>query len=151
MLSSSPVIHQGAVTLVCIALCAPIFTSASETVFICPKEYSSSSLHVTRERDGWISTLPPTFILNSAGIMEGPVEERGILKPEPQTFKDRYEEIYVGLGGHPTYETWVWCAYGVGNDIMLVKPLAQAIKRCVVTYRPSRVPKQFKVDRISCT
>lgn len=124
---------------------------SKETVIHCPTEYPDDSVKLISPPSGWAALLNAPLLLHDAGVMEGPMDVRGITKPEPvRSYKGRYDDYYVGLGGFGLHEKWVWCGYSGSNDLLLVQPLAKEIKQCVVTHHRQGLDRAFKVSYITC-
>jgi hypothetical protein len=80
--------------------------------------------------------------LHAAGVMEGPVNEHGILKPIRKRIRGGWVESYAIAN---TYPKSVWCGYGKLNAVIRIHPLPPDVKSCQVRYHPNE-----KVDKIFC-
>jgi hypothetical protein len=144
-----PMMHLTTVLATLVIL--PTAAVSKESVIYCPSEYPRSSVQLANPTDGWATLLQAPLLLHGAGVMMGPMDQRSISKPEPvRSYKGGYEDHYIGLGSLPLNQKWIWCGYGGWNDLILAKPLAQEIERCVVTYRRQTGGKQFEISHITC-
>lgn len=82
------------------------------------------------------------FMLHAAGVIEGPANEQGILKPIRKREHGAWVELYTIANEYPKS---VWCGYGKLNEIILTHPLPHDVKKCQVRYRLND-----KVDKILC-
>lgn len=122
----------------------------AQTIIFCPAEYDTLAIKVLNPPEGWTPVMAATLPLNAAGVMKGVLDVRSIMKPERRELKKGFDEIYFGLGGGKALDKWIWCGYGIGNEVMLTKPLDREIRQCTVSYRPEFMALNNKVHQILC-
>jgi hypothetical protein len=125
--------------LICILL-THSYAFSSDTV-VCPSEYSTENL-ITKTPNGWegLAYAPgPRMVLRYAGVLVGDpkVSAQGIQIPQPSLkvkggFKLKFP--YLDKFTEPL-EKWVYCAYGIGGDVQLLKKVSDNTKTCEAVFK----------------
>ena len=96
---------------------------------------------------GWITqdSAPDTRV-RSAGVMVGPIENRGELRGQERTLKDGYDVRFAGLSDYAEPQAkWAYCSYGTAEtEAKLLRRLPDTTAECVAKVRPAGVSLQCR-------
>jgi hypothetical protein len=94
----------------------PAVAAAAPFRVTCPALLAPAAFRPDRVPAGWVGTVPQDTRVSGAGLLWGPPDESGYLKPdEAKTTGPAGRRVNVTrwrLDVPHSYETWVYCAYG---------------------------------------
>jgi hypothetical protein len=85
--------------------------------------------------NGWIvQGSAPGARVRDAGVMVGPIQNRGDLRGSERKAKGGYDVRFAGLGDYvEPLDRWVYCSYGL--DARLLRKLPDSTSECVARVR----------------
>jgi hypothetical protein len=81
-----------------------------------------------------------SLALSGASMAKGPLELGGDLRGQDSKTKDGHETRYGFDLVQVPPEKWIYCEYGAGGGVRLVRRLADDTVQCVVTHRRRKDP-----------
>lgn len=104
----------------------------------CPLSLPAAAFKPDRVPEGWSGALPLDTRLTGAGLLHGPPEEMGVLKPDfAKSAGSSGQKVNVTRWKldvpHP-YETWVFCEYG---PLQLAKRIPPYAVECTAASKGS--------------
>lgn len=132
-----------------VGLCTEAAAASNEAsaglAFACPAEIPPTAIVV--KMNGWRDHAQASA-LTSVDIVEGPLEENGVLKPMEGRAGGKHTSTYMLEGGPE--QKWLMCGYGRDGNLNLAKRLPTGVKECVVAYAPRSDTKNLKPETIIC-
>jgi hypothetical protein len=96
---------------------APPTATTTETFRVtCPPSLAAAAFKPDRVPAGWVGAVPQDTRVSGAGLLWGPPDESGYLKPDEAKTTGpagrRVNSTRWRLAVPHSYETWMYCAYG---------------------------------------
>ncbi|KQV49059.1 STY0301 family protein [Massilia sp. Root335] len=127
-----------------IIFCAIFFLAScaahAEVTIACPTDYPSDLLIAKGVPAGWTGiahVAGSRLILQSAGVIAGPPAGKiqGIQMGTETRTKKGFTLTFVDLDKFTEpLEKWMYCAYGMGGDVQLLRRLPDTTRECVSEY-----------------
>jgi hypothetical protein len=100
----------------------------------CPPSLPAAAFKPNQVPDGWVGAVPQDTRVSGAGLLWGPPDESGYLKPDDaKTTGPAGRQVNVTrwrLDVPHAYETWAYCAYG---PLQLAKRVPPGAVECTVS------------------
>ena len=121
-------------SLLCLG--APV-AGAAEQRIECPPTVSEQdvALHAPA---GWTAFVPSALRLHSAAPMSGPPSDKADLVPTSVQKRRNGSTERWELGAPLPGGTWMSCGYGLGNEVVLSRRIADDTSECTVAYTKNR-------------
>lgn len=100
---------------------------------------------------GWhgVGVVSGNLLLSNAGMIIGPLKDRGELRGREEKTKDGYQIHFRLSQTQEPPEKWIYCGYGLGSDVKLLAAVDNATGQCVVKYKRKSAPSGPNI-LISC-
>lgn len=126
---------QKALLLSLVLLATIAWPGTASAQLTCPLTLARNAIAVNKPPPGWQERITGTLRLTSAGMLHGPIDGSGYLKPHSTTVhKKSRGRVLISkwdFGPPPHFEKWLVCEYGSAVETYM--PVSAGATSCKIT------------------